>query len=305
MPGFNRRQRLLCARRCRPCAMHCGTAIWSAWCRFASPPPIRRYLRHTNQHSRIDMARRSTVRCVEEFILFDALYEDETSWRSPPPSCGPDRPPIPVADRNGPPPSGIRSPGCRPRHSVRRGVGGMEKSEEQADASRGRGAERPARSAQGLWGGELPVFDSLDAVNELLAALIMGLWNRLSRHQERSTPFRLLRVDISRTREGLAGISLIRREELDGFLHGLFGKEESVDLPERARRALTALSEMRAMLEGVRVVAGDPTKPATFHDIAQALGNVRELTKIREREIHEAVLSCTRARRQTLRSMPT
>jgi hypothetical protein len=127
--------------------MHCGTAIWSAWCRFASPPPIRRYLRHTNQHSRIDMARRSTVRCVEEFILFDALYEDETSWRSPPPSCGPDRPPIPVADRNGPPPSGIRSPGCRPRHSVRRGVGGMEKSEEQADASRGRGAERPARSA--------------------------------------------------------------------------------------------------------------------------------------------------------------
>ncbi len=93
------------------------------------------------------MARRSTVRCVEEFILFDALYEDETSWRSPPPSCGPDRPPIPVADRNGPPPSGIRSPGCRPRHSVRRGVGGMEKSEEQADASRGRGAERPARSA--------------------------------------------------------------------------------------------------------------------------------------------------------------
>ena len=127
--------------------MHYGTAIWSAWCRFASPPPIRRYRRHTNQHSRIDMARRSTVRCVEEFILFDALYEDETSWRSPPPSCGPDRPPIPVADRNGPPPSGIRSPGCLPRHSVRRGVGGMEKSEEQADASRGRGAERPARSA--------------------------------------------------------------------------------------------------------------------------------------------------------------
>src|ERR1700740_3621887 len=39
--------------------------------------------------------------------------------------------------------------------------------------------------------------------------------------------------------------------------------------------------------------------------IAQALGNVRELTRISEREIHEAVLSCTRARRQTLRWMPT
>ncbi len=88
-------------------------------------------------------------------------------------------------------------------------------------------------------------------------------------------------------------------------LYGLFGKEESLELPERARRAVTALSEMRAMLEGVHVVARDPTKPATFDDIAQALGNVRELTRISEREIHEAVLSCTRARRQTLHSMPT
>ena len=163
----------------------------------------------------------------------------------------------------------------------------------------------PLDALKGLWGGELPEFDNLDAVNELLAALIMGLWNRLSRHQERSAPFRLLRVDISVTREGLADISLIRRQELDGFIHGLFGKEESLELPERAHRALTVLSEMRAMLEGVYVVARDPTKPATVDDIAQALGNVRELTRISEREIYEAVLSCTRARRQTLRSMPT
>ena len=32
----------------------------------------------------------------------------------------------------------------------------------------------PLDALKGLWGGELPVFDSLDAVNELLAALIMG-----------------------------------------------------------------------------------------------------------------------------------
>ena len=163
----------------------------------------------------------------------------------------------------------------------------------------------PLDTLKGLWGGELPEFYSLDAVNELLAVLIVGLWNLLTRHQERSAPFRLLRVDISGTKEGLAGISLIRREELDGFIHGLFGKEESLELPERARRALTALSEMRAMLEGVHVVARDPTKPATFDDIAQALGNVRELTRISEGEINEAALSCTRARRRTLRSMPT
>ena len=185
-----------------------------------------------------------------------------------------------------------------PFHAVRtRFLGNIASPVVSASAS-------PLDALKGLWDGELPEFDNLDAVNELLAVLIMGLWNRLSRHQERSAPFRLLRVDISGTREGLADISLIRRQELDGFIHGLFGKEESLDLPERARRALTALSEMRAMLEGVRVVASDPTKPATFDDIAQALGNVRELTKISEREIHEAVLSCARAHRQTLRSMP-
>src|SRR6202011_1357666 len=96
----------------------------------------------------------------------------------------------------------------------------------------------PLDALKGLWGGDLPEFDNLDAVNELLAVLIMGLWNRLSRHQERSSPFRLLRVDISEQRKSLAGISLIRRQELDGFIHGLFGKEESLELPERARRAL-------------------------------------------------------------------
>ena len=36
----------------------------------------------------------------------------------------------------------------------------------------------PLDTLKGLWGGELPEFDSLDAVNGLLAVLVMGLWNR-------------------------------------------------------------------------------------------------------------------------------
>ena len=78
----------------------------------------------------------------------------------------------------------------------------------------------PLDAVKALWGGEFPEFDSLDAVNELLRILIMGLWNRLSRHQERSAPFRLVRVEIPESREGLAHIALIRREELDGFVEG-------------------------------------------------------------------------------------
>jgi hypothetical protein len=163
----------------------------------------------------------------------------------------------------------------------------------------------PLDAVKALWGGELPEFDSLDAVNELLRILVMGLWNRLSRHQERSAPFRLVRIEIPETREGLAHIALIRREELDGFVEGLFGKEQSLELPERAHRALDALSELRAIFDGLYELVGNPTKPATADDIVQTRRHVRELTKVGEHEIHEVVLSCTRARRQLLNSVPT
>ena len=162
----------------------------------------------------------------------------------------------------------------------------------------------PMETVSALWGGELPAFDTLDAANELIGALVMGLWNRLSRHQERSAPFRLTRVDVSVTREGLAELALMRQEELDGFIEGLFGAHESLDFPERAHKALGVLAEIRAMLEGVREVASNPSKPATPADIAATLGHLREFTRIAEHEMHELVLSCTRARRQMLQMRP-
>jgi hypothetical protein len=127
----------------------------------------------------------------------------------------------------------------------------------------------PLDAVKALWGGEFFEFDSLDAVNELLRILIVGLWNRLSRHQERSAPFRLVRVEIPESREGLAHIALNRREELDGFVEGLFGKEQSLELAERAHRALDALSELRAIFDGLHELASNPTKPMMADDIAQ------------------------------------
>jgi hypothetical protein len=56
----------------------------------------------------------------------------------------------------------------------------------------------------------------------------MGLWNRLSRHQDRNAPFRLARIETGATREGLAALAMLRRQELEGFVEGLFGKEEAL-----------------------------------------------------------------------------
>ena len=53
-----------------------------------------------------------------------------------------------------------------------------------------RGANAVSRQYRDA-GGELPVFGSIDAANELIGATIMGLWNRLTRHQDRNAPFRL------------------------------------------------------------------------------------------------------------------
>src|SRR5215468_5518005 len=89
----------------------------------------------------------------------------------------------------------------------------------------------PMDTVVGLWGGELPVIDDLDALNELLRVVLMGLWNKLAGHQNRNAPFRMIRIDAPATREGLANIAAIRREEVIGFIEGMFGKEQGLVLP--------------------------------------------------------------------------
>lgn len=162
----------------------------------------------------------------------------------------------------------------------------------------------PIKMVEALWGGALPIFASIDEANELMGALVMGLWNRLIRHRERSASFRLMRMEVPATREGMAKLARLRREELEGFVEGLFGAKESLDLPERAHKALGALAEIRAMVEGAQVVAQDPNKPAASDDIVTTIAHLRQMTRIAEHEMHEAVLSCTRARRQMLAGLP-
>lgn len=165
--------------------------------------------------------------------------------------------------------------------------------------------EPAIKTVAALWGGALPAFDTIGAANELMGALVMGLWKRLTRHQERSAPFRLTRIEGPATPEGIGQLALLRREELDGFVEGLFGTQASLDLPERAHKALGTLAEIRAMLAASQEPTADLAGPAPPADISVTLSHFRELTRLAEHEIHEAMLSCTRARRQTLPALPT
>ena len=162
----------------------------------------------------------------------------------------------------------------------------------------------PMKMVESLWGGKLPEFDTKDAVNELIGALFMGLWNQLTKHQDRNAPFRLTRSSIAPTREGLATFALMRRQELDGFVEGLFGQEEIVDVPERAHRALDDLADMRALFAATAELATDEAKPAQLKEMQTTLRLLREMTKNAEHEMHAIVLSCKRARKLMLAGIP-
>ena len=115
-----------------------------------------------------------------------------------------------------------------------------------------------------------------------------------------------MRVDTASTREGLAALALMRRQELDGFIEGLFGREEVVDLPKRSHRCgLDELGQMRALFEAVVRLAEDDTKQPTDEGVETTLRRMREMTKIAEHEIHAVVLACARARKQMIAGMPT
>ena len=160
---------------------------------------------------------------------------------------------------------------------------------------------KPLEVVKSLWGGELPPFDSIDDLNEMLAVLVMGLWNDLTAHQDPKTPFRVTQVPLEPTATNLGNFGMVRATEVEGFVDGLFNGEEETGLPERAHEAVTHLGEIRAMMLGVADLMertkGEPEDP---EQIKQTIKHLGVMTEIMETEIQAAVLSCMRARKMGL-----
>ena len=84
----------------------------------------------------------------------------------------------------------------------------------------------------------------------------------------------------------------------------MFGRQEEIDLPERAHRALDDLGKMRAMFAAVRDFVNDEAKAALLKEMEMTVRHMREMTKNAEHAMHTVLLSCNRARRQMLAGMP-
>ena len=158
----------------------------------------------------------------------------------------------------------------------------------------------PVQTIKRLWGGELPEFNDMATINELFEAL-MRLWNELAQHQSDTKPYRLVRMTVTPAPDNLQRVCRTRVEELEGFIDGLFGDKDAIDLPERANEALSHLGEINAMMRGILdLMERESAPPASEQDFVRILGEVRELSRIAEKELHALVLSCTQARQQVL-----
>lgn len=154
-----------------------------------------------------------------------------------------------------------------------------------------------------IWGGELPQLASHDDLEKMISVLMQGLWNRLADHQKSVNPFRLSRFEVLPTRQGLHGLALLRAQELDGFVDGLFGPEDEMMLPQKAHDAVQALSEVRSIFSGAADLLADDEKPASEHELKALLRNFQQMTIAADALINKAVQSCKRFRSQDREAM--
>lgn len=75
-------------------------------------------------------------------------------------------------------------------------------------------------------------------------------------------------------------------------MDGVFGGNESLDLPETAHKAVDVLGEVRAMLAGTGKLLEDKSRPAELSDLKALIYNFQEIGKIAEKEMNAAILSC-------------
>ena len=129
--------------------------------------------------------------------------------------------------------------------------------------------------------------------------LINELWNQLTKHQSPADPFRLSRIEVKPIREDLRNFARVRQQEIEGFIEGVFGSNEALDLPETAHKAVDVLGDMRGMLAGAVILLDDDSKSSDLRELKALSDNFQEISKIAELEINAAIQSCKRARTQS------
>jgi hypothetical protein len=149
----------------------------------------------------------------------------------------------------------------------------------------------------------LPEFASEDEAEELFQALLGGWWNRLSEHQNARSPFRLPRSEVKPKRQALLELAQTRSQELAGFVDGLFGGDEEMDMPEKAHEALNVLARIHSMFASTVALLKIEATPAEHRELIDLLRNFQKMTITADEEINRVIQSCKRARAQHIENL--
>jgi hypothetical protein len=133
--------------------------------------------------------------------------------------------------------------------------------------------------------------------------LVHGLWNRLAEHQNARHPFRLPRFEVAPTSQALYDLARMRADELQGFVDGLFGNDDELELPRKAHEAVVALAELHAMFDGAAALLADASKPGPEPELKALLRNLQQMTIVADTSINKVVQGCKRARGQQMEAM--
>jgi hypothetical protein len=147
-----------------------------------------------------------------------------------------------------------------------------------------------------LWGDKPPAFAS---TAQDVIGLLDEMWRCLARRAMAGEPFRVVEIEADATREELAQVALVRRQEIDGFVAGLFGQRDTVVLSKHATAALDSLGDIRALLQHLRNFLDDPSKSTTPAGLAASMSSVRELTRALEDAMNNVVRQCSGGQRKT------
>jgi hypothetical protein len=113
----------------------------------------------------------------------------------------------------------------------------------------------------------------------------------------------LVRTPVEPTRAALQALASTRKLEISGFVDGLFGDEDQLDLPVKAQQALDVLIEAHSMFAGAANLLADTTKEASEQGLKEFSRNAQKMTEIAEQQINKTIQACKRARAHALEPM--
>ena len=155
----------------------------------------------------------------------------------------------------------------------------------------------PLREVERAWNGALPEFRDDDEINPFMQILVMGFYNKMSSHQDRDNPFKLVKLGpIFLGNECVMLFGRARRQEIEGFIGGLFCGQKDIALPKIARDAIESLLEKRDSFAAAEEMAEDQSAQSDDASIRHTLEKLQEMTRVAEEEINLVIQSCKAAR---------